>query len=142
MESKGTLRVVLDTNVILSSVSSKSPYKIILDKLFENKYQVYLTTDILLEYEEKISSIFDIEVAELVIGAILLLPNVHKIETYFHFHLISQDKDDNKFSDCVIASNAHYLVTNDKHFNELKDIPFPKINILKIEEFRALLKHL
>ena len=70
-----------------------------------------------------------------------MLPNVHKIETLFHFQLISQDKCDNKFSDCGIASNAHYLVTNDIHFNELKDISFPKINILKIEEFRELLEH-
>lgn len=80
--------------------------------------------------------------AELILGAMLLLPNVYKIETYFNFHLISQDKDDNKFSDCIVASNAHYLVTNDKHYNELKDIPFPKINTLKIEEFKALLERL
>jgi predicted nucleic acid-binding protein len=34
---------------------------------------------------------------------------------------------------------AHYIVTNDKHFNVLKRISFPKISLLKIKEFGALL---
>ena len=44
--------------------------------------------------------------------------------TYFHFHLIEQDKDDNKFVDCAIAANAKYIVSEDAHFKQLKNNHF------------------
>ena len=49
------------------------------------------------------------------------------------------DPDDNKFINCAFAANVHYLVTNDKHFNILKTTSFPKINLLKIQEFMEIL---
>ncbi len=60
-----------------------------------------------------------------------------KIETYFTLNLIDVDKDDNKFIDCAFASNAHFIVTNDKHFNILKQIDFPRIGIININYFSA-----
>lgn len=45
---------------------------------------------------------------------------------------MSIDPDDNKFVDCAIASNAHFLVSQDKHFKVLAEIPFPKVNVLQI----------
>lgn len=47
---------------------------------------------------------------------------------------------DNKFVDCAIASNADYLVTNDKHFDILKKVDFPKVNTIKIDKFIKFLK--
>lgn len=49
------------------------------------------------------------------------------------------EEDDNKFVDCAIASNAIFIVTEDKHFKELENIPFPKVEIVGIDDF---LKHL
>ncbi|WP_170827360.1 PIN domain-containing protein [Arcticibacter eurypsychrophilus] len=51
-----------------------------------------------------------------------------------------KDKDDNKFVDLIIAGNADYLVTNDKHFNELKNIDFPKLNIVSLDEFKWIIQ--
>ena len=48
--------------------------------------------------------------------------------------------DDNKFVDCAIASNAHYLATNDKHFNILKGIEFPKVQVINVNEFSQILE--
>src|ERR1700748_2729595 len=119
------LKVVLDTNAILRSLSRRSAFSVILDKLYDGDYELWVTNDILLEYEEKITDIFSKETAELLIGALSLLPNVKKAEIHFHLFLIDIDKDDNKFSDCAFAGNVHYLVTNDKHFNVLSSVPFP-----------------
>ena len=44
-----------------------------------------------------------------------------------------------KFVDCAVASDAEYVVTNDKHFNPLKEIPWPKVEIIKIAEFIKLI---
>lgn len=136
------IRVVLDTNIILSSISRRSPYKAIMEKLFEGSYELFVTNEILLEYEEKISQNFDPDTAELNIGAMLLLPNLTKIDTYYRLKLIFPDLDDNKFADCSFAANAHYLVTNDRDFRILKSLPFPRFNVVRIEEFLALVNNL
>lgn len=133
------LRIVLDTNALLRCISRRSEYSIVIDKLYEKSYQLCLSTDILLEYEEKITDIFSKETAELLIGAITLMDNVKKTEIHFHLNLITVDVDDNKFSDCAFASNAHYLVSDDKHFNVLKKVTFPALKVIKLEQFKELL---
>ena len=45
------------------------------------------------------------------------------------------DKDDNKFVDCAIAGNAQFIVTNDKHFEVLKNIQFPKVEVVSSTDF-------
>ena len=47
----------------------------------------------------------------------------------------SKVADDNKFVDCAICGNAELLVTNDAHFDILKTIGFPKVEIIKLQEF-------
>src|SRR3978361_425040 len=103
------LKVVLDTNALLRSISRRSAFSIIINRLYENAYELYISNDIQLEYEEKITDIFSKETAELIIGALSLLDNVKKIDIHFHLNLIPADVDDNKFSDCAFSANVHYL---------------------------------
>jgi putative PIN family toxin of toxin-antitoxin system len=133
------LKVVLDTNALLRSISRRSSFSIVLDKLYLGEYELWVSNDILLEYEEKISDIFSRETAELILGALALLPNVRKVDIHYNLLLISADTDDNKFSDCAFAGNVHYLITNDKHFNVLNAIAFPSINVITLEKFAELL---
>jgi predicted nucleic acid-binding protein len=56
-------------------------------------------------------------------------------DPHYHFQLIAQDPDGNKFVDCAIIASADFLVSEDKHFNVLKDIPFPKVNVITLEQF-------
>jgi len=77
------IKVVLDTNALLRSISRRSAFAVILDKLYENAYELYISNDIQLEYEEKIADIFSKETAELIIGALSLLHNVKKIDVTF-----------------------------------------------------------
>jgi putative PIN family toxin of toxin-antitoxin system len=132
-------KIVLDTNALLRCISRRSSYSIVVEKLFENKYELSVTTDILLEYEEKITEIFSRETSEFLIGAFMLLTNVKKVDVHFHLNLIPQDTDDNKFADCAFASNAHFIVSDDKHFKELKTVGFPQLTVISLEEFTSLL---
>ena len=77
------LRIVLDTNAILRSISRRSPFAIVLDKLYEGTYELCITNDILLEYEEKITDIFSEETAESIIGTLSFLPNVRKKDIFY-----------------------------------------------------------
>ena len=44
--------------------------------------------------------------------------------------------------DCALNAGADCIVTNDKHFNVLKDIDFPKINIVDIDTFKQIISGL
>ena len=48
--------------------------------------------------------------------------------------------DDNKFVDCAIAANAKCIVSEDNHFNVLKFIPFPKVEVIGIDDFKSFLR--
>jgi len=49
------------------------------------------------------------------------------------------DPDDNKFVDMAVSGNADYLLTEDHHFNILKNIKFPKLNVVSLEDFKKII---
>jgi putative PIN family toxin of toxin-antitoxin system len=96
-----------------------------------------VTTEILLEYEEQLSIFYSPEFADLIIKVFINLPNVVKVQPIsFNWQLIYLDADDNKFVDAYIASNADIIVSNDRHFQELKKISFPEISVCKLEDVK------
>jgi putative PIN family toxin of toxin-antitoxin system len=133
------LKIVLDTNVFLVSLVSDLKYYWVFEKLINNKYELAVSNEILTEYLEVVSQRYGLPETETKLDFLLLFPNVRLVIPYYHWQLIENDNDDNKFVDCAVASNADYLVTNDRHFNVLKDIGFPKINVINVEEFQKIL---
>lgn len=129
------MRIVLDTNILLVAISPKSPYYPIFESFLNEEYTLCVTTEILLEYEEILKQHRRIEVVTGVLNIIENAPNTLFINRYYEWQLIKADPDDNKFVDCAIASNAKLIVTEDKHFNILKQIPFPKVYTQKLEPF-------
>lgn len=91
------------------------------------------------EYEEQIASHWHIEVAANVVRSLIELSTAKLTVTYFNLKLITNDEDDNKFVDCAFASNADYIVANDKDFEILKSIRFPSIKVVNVYEFKEIL---
>jgi putative PIN family toxin of toxin-antitoxin system len=137
---KNKPRVVIDTNALLVSISSKSKYHWLFQKLIQSKFDVFITNEILLEYEEIISNKFNQKVARNVIRTLLLLPNVSLVKVYYIWNLIQKDPDDNKFVDCAVSSNVNFIITNDTDFDILRSIDFPKVQTISIQDFKNLLK--
>lgn len=54
--------------------------------------------------------------------------------------LINKDPDDNKFVDCAIFANADFIVSDDKHFNELGSVEFPKVLVVRLDDFARLFR--
>jgi uncharacterized protein len=131
--------VVLDTNVLLVSVSSRSKYHWLYQSLLEGKYKLAITQSILFEYEEQLSIHWNKEVALNVIRSITELPNTTFTTIHYHLNLIVTDEDDNKFVDCAFAANANLIVTHDHHFNILKEVPFPVIPVVDVNRFEEIL---
>lgn len=134
------MKVVLDINVLLVSISKKSKYRPIFDALLGGHFHSVISNEILSEYveifERKTNSVVANNIAEL----LLSLQNIEKIDIYFEWQMIIADADDNKYVDAFVCSNADYIVTNDQHFNILKQIDFPKVNVLSIDEFLSLIQ--
>ena len=128
-------RVVLDTNCLLQALPSRSPYHKIWTGILAGHICLCVNTEILNEYEEILTQKTTAEIAHNVVEAIARLHTTKFQEVYIHFGLIEADADDNKFVDCAVASNAEYIVTNDAHFNVLKQIDWPKLTVIAIKEF-------
>ena len=128
-------RIVLDTNCLIASLSRHSEYYIVWKGLQTGKYILCLSNDILSEYEELIGLKTSPEVAKNVVGLLLKSKNVEFVSPYFNWRLIEADHDDDKFVDCAFAANATYIVSDDKHFDILKKIAFPRIAVLKLQQF-------
>ena len=128
--------IVLDTNCLISSLKRTSIYYPIWRDFILGKYCLCFSDEILDEYEEIIEQrTGSVEIAHSVVNAIINRSNTRHIEIYYHFDLIKADKDDNKFVDCAIKATAKYIVSNDHHFDVLKQIPFPKVEVLDINKF-------
>ncbi len=127
--------VVLDTNCLIQSLSRHGRYYKVWEDFVNGKYVLCVSNEIIEEYDEIIASHTSSLVARHVVEIILRANNVLRIDAQFRFGLIETDYDDNKFVDCAIVANADYIVSNDNHFNVLKNIPFPHVEIKKLEEF-------
>ena len=133
------MRIVLDTNVLLISIPKTSPYRPIFDAIIEGHYTLVITNEILSEYVEILSRHITPSIAANIARLLINLESVEYQEVYYKWQLIEKDPDDNKFVDCAIASNAKYIVTEDKHFTPLKKIAFPKIAVIDADDFLEVL---
>lgn len=134
------MRIVLDINVFLISLPVHSPYRPIFDALKEGRFTLLITNEILSEYEEKLTEKTRPDIAQNVVRLLLNLPNVEKADVWYRWNLITADADDNKYTDCAIAANARFVVSDDAHFKVLKRIPFPKVDLLTSDEFLGVLQ--
>lgn len=135
------MNIVLDSNVILQVAFTQKPLRLVWDKLLEGAYTLCVTESILYEYQEKVIDCFhNDQLANLLIDTLLNCEHVKRVETYFRYNYIQADKDDNKFVDCALACNARYIVTEDSHFNELKELSFPKVDVVSLQDFIKILK--
>lgn len=133
------MRIILDANCLLVSIPGKSKHRLVFDSFLDKKFSVIISNEILSEYIEILSQKFTHVVAIDIAEVLLSSGNVEKREVYYRWNLIINDADDNKYVDCAIAANADFIVTNDRHFEVLKKINFPKVKIISLDEFIKIL---
>ncbi len=134
--------VVVDTNCLLRMIPLRSKYRMAWEAFLNEEYIICVSNDILSEYLEILTQKVNHTFAIRIINALLKSNCIKFFDPHYHFELIAQDPDDNKFVDCAIIASADYLVSEDKHFNVLKDIPFPKVNVITLEQFLVDLQKL
>ena len=133
-------KIVLDTNCLIATLSRHSEYYPVWSDFQAGKYILCVSNEILEEYQEIIEQKTSAVVARNVVDLLLKSHNVMFVTPHFKFGLITADHDDDKFVDCAFAANATYIVSDDKHYDVLKEISFPKLLVLKLKEFLGLLQ--
>ena len=126
---------MLDTNCLLVCIANSSKFHLVWTAFLNEEFRLCVSNEIMTEYEEILARKTSPTFAEMIIQIILNSENVDFVNPSYRFGLIVADPDDNKFVDCAVIANADYIVSQDNHFNVLKKINFPKINVVRIEEF-------
>jgi uncharacterized protein len=136
------MRVVIDTNVLLISISRRAKHHPIFKAILDGTINLCISNAILEEYEEIIGKHWSPIMGRNTVELLLKSPFVHRFDPHYNWILIKEDPDDDKFADCSVAANANYLVTDDKHYNVLKSSIFPPFNIISADAFLELImKH-
>ena len=136
------MKIVIDTNVLISILPKASSNRFLLEKIIAQEFEVFVSTPILLEYREIISLKTNEIVANNFLEFFMKLPNVIELDPSYNWQLIEKDPDDNKFVDAAIAGNCDYLVSNDKHFNILKERGNDLVKLINIQEFLGIVEEL
>ncbi len=134
------MTVVIDCNVLVACLTTRSPYHRIFQALIQKQFHLSISVGIALEYEEIIQHKYSLATAHGFLALLKELPNVHHVNPFYKWRLIDADPDDNKYCDCAIAGQANYLVTEDRHFDVLKSIQFPVVNVISSADFIEKLK--
>jgi len=133
------VRVVLDTNVVVSALIGKGGPKRILEAVFSGKATVCLSVVTFAEYVEVLSRPKFARYTEFSEAAVPTLKHLRSLALFVEptRHVsICADPDDDKFLELALETRAAYLITgNKKHFPSES---YRSINIVSPAEFLKL----
>ena len=115
------MRVVIDTNIFVSSFFGGNPGRII-DLWKNGRVTLCLTAAIVDEYIDVLQRL-GLKEQELQELLALFARGFHAVFTAktSELNVVAEDPDDDKFIECAVALNARYIVSGDKALLNVKD---------------------
>lgn len=128
------MRIILDTNVLVSGIFFSGPPSRILDAWRDKKLQLVISTDILAEYQ-RVAVILGEKYSQVDLRPVLDLLTVNSdiITAPPLLENVTADPDDNMFIACAMASDTKLIVSGDKHLLEIDG--YEDIQVLKPRQF-------
>ena len=133
------MKVILDTNVIVSGIFWKGASEKVLYAWADDKFKLVISSGIITEIIKtlmnfKIKLPFD----DILLWLSVLLWKAELVEPEERVDVIKDDPDDNKFIEAAIEGNAGYIVSQDKHLLNIKE--YKGIKIILRKDFLEVLK--
>ena len=126
------IRVLPDTNIIISSVFWRgNPYEVVRKGIF-GEYQLVISAEILDEVVDKLRNKFQFPEESIQELIDILMTYCHIVDATSKFDVV-RDKKDNKIIECAFDGEVDYIVTGDPDLLVLKE--FRGIKIVKAKEF-------
>lgn len=127
------MRVVLDTNIIVSAYLGGSLEAIIV-AWKSGKFTLVVSAEIVDEYLSVLKRPkFKLELTEIEDFSALLLDKAEFVIPLEHVNAVIGDDTDNKFLDAAVTGDANVIVSGDGHLLELKT--FKDISIITPRDF-------
>jgi putative PIN family toxin of toxin-antitoxin system len=127
-------KLVVDTNVLLSSFISAGPPRIIVNRIRDRLDLLCLSPAILEEYLIVLQRAGIAE--DLLSSLVSLLRDLDRTLPVLpsqHVEVIRDDPSDNMFLECAIEARADYVISGDRHLRRLKS--FRGIEIIAPREY-------
>ena len=127
------MRIVVDTNVLISGVFFGGFPRKILSAIVNRKMTACATTEIVNEYEEVVQEMIVRKKGH--INRAILVPLIEVMEIFepISYIEICRDTEDDKFLECAKDSNALYIVSGDKDLLVIKQ--YENIQIVTARDF-------
>jgi putative PIN family toxin of toxin-antitoxin system len=128
------LKVVIDTNVFISSFFGGTPRNII-NFWKQGEISLCLSQEIIQEYIEVLNRLGLNNTNEIQNLTKLFAEGYNSIFTATtpHLAIIEADPDDNKFIECAVALDCKIIISGDKHLRDIKN--YIDIKIMSPKEF-------
>ncbi len=132
------MRVVLDTNVFISSFLGTGTPRKIIDFWKEGKITICLSKEIVDEYVEVLERLGLSGEKGVEEFLQLFARNFHSLFTAKtpNLEIVKNDPDDNKFFECAVALKAQFIISGDKAVLKIKN--YMGIKILSPKQFITL----
>lgn len=132
------MRVVLDTNVFISSFLGTGTPRKIIDFWKEGTITICLSKEIVDEYVEVLERLGLSGEKEVEEFLQLFARNFHSLFTAKtpNLEIVKNDPDDNKFFECAVALKAQFIISGDKAVLKIKN--YMGIKILSPKQFITL----
>jgi putative PIN family toxin of toxin-antitoxin system len=132
------MKIVCDTNVLISAIVFGGNAKIIVRAVSEGKLENYISQAILNEFEDVMQRPkIGFSCNEISVITQLFHETFEYIIPTDSFEVIKDDPDDNKVLDTALATNADFIVSGDKHLLNLGE--WNKIKILTPSQFLKII---
>ena len=122
------IKIVPDTNVIISSIFWRGTTYLIMKYGFERRYVIVTSPGIIDEVVDKLRNKFNVPENKIQELIRTLIEFSFVVEPTGKINVVDDDPDDNKIVECAIEARADYIVSGDRHL----------LNIGKCEDIKIL----
>lgn len=115
------MKVVLDTNVLISAIVFGGNPRKILEAILNGEPKLFFSENILDELKgvlQRPKFGFQAEVIQAILSELNAIG--HLIKPLSHVREIQEDADDNRILECAIEVSANYIISGDTHLLSLK----------------------
>lgn len=133
------LRVVLDTNILVSAIIHDGKPRSLFQMGIDGKYQIVISKEILIELAEVLQRPkFKMTTEDIIHIVSTLMATGENVHVTSSFAVIGKDPDDNIIINTAFDGNAGYIVSGDKEIKDLKR--FQKTRIVSVDEMLKILR--
>lgn len=131
------VKIVLDTNTILSGTVFGGMVEVVIDLIIENKLQLFISQHLIKEVLEKLNKF---KASEASISKTMTVLETGELVTPSIKITVCRDPEDNFVLELAQTCNADYLIIRDKDLLDLPNQKWKKTKIVKSEDFLPLVR--